>query len=271
MWWLSTAGSATRPGRRRPSDERRLRLRRSRGREPRARGEAREMLNEEGMRSSPASGPSIVVDDDGLVKLMYIRDVWALPDTGIPPSRWPAAPAARLEGVAGVEVGQQVRRHWLEAIAWHAGGTDRLHATRLRRGGGRFRRHPRGHTSSMGSGSRSPPRPRPLHGVLPEPPRRIVRSRRRRRGALSGGHGGGSGSWPRRDHRPPDPRTPRVAGRRQLLAHLAGHLRRRGATGASAGWIRPWTGRGRGVIQHCAPDATTRRRSGSASPSDGAS
>ncbi|WP_316315724.1 hypothetical protein, partial [Clavibacter michiganensis] len=83
------------------------------------------------MRSSPASGPSIVVDDDGLVKLMYIRDVWALPDTGIPPSRWPAAPAARLEGVAGVEVGQQVRRHWLEAIAWHAGGTDRLHATRL--------------------------------------------------------------------------------------------------------------------------------------------
>ncbi|OUD95605.1 hypothetical protein CMMCAS05_01380 [Clavibacter michiganensis subsp. michiganensis] len=89
------------------------------------------MLNEEGMRSSPASGPSIVVDDDGLVKLMYIRDVWALPDTGIPPSRWPAAPAARLEGVAGVEVGQQVRRHWLEAIAWHAGGTDRLHATRL--------------------------------------------------------------------------------------------------------------------------------------------
>lgn len=89
------------------------------------------MLNEEASTSSRAAGPSIVVDDDGLLKLMHIRDVHDLPATDIPPSRWPAAPAARLDEGASAAVGEQVRRHWQEAIRWHAGGGARRQTTLL--------------------------------------------------------------------------------------------------------------------------------------------
>jgi hypothetical protein len=78
-----------------------------------------------------ASEPSTLMNDDGLLKLMHIRDVHALPGTGIPPSRWPAAPGGRGRHEAMVEAGANVRRHWLEAITWHAGGGARRQATLL--------------------------------------------------------------------------------------------------------------------------------------------
>ena len=87
------------------------------------------MLKEEASSSAHASKPSTLIDDDGLMKLMHIRDLHSLADTGIPPSRWPATPTARLDGDAIPEAGEHVRRHWLEAITWHAGGGARRQAT----------------------------------------------------------------------------------------------------------------------------------------------